>query len=61
MVDMHDLATFGIDTEDIYGLAKFFRLKYDSLENLRNIKPQCIWLWRESSTFALPSTSTIAK
>ncbi len=37
---MNDPATFGVDTEDIYGLAEFFRLKYNSLENLRNEKSQ---------------------
>ena len=37
MVNMYDPATFGVDAEDIYGLAEFFRLKYNSLENL-NIK-----------------------
>jgi hypothetical protein len=33
---MYDPATFGVDTEDIYGLAEFFGLKYNSLKNLRN-------------------------
>lgn len=34
VVYMDDLATFRIDTEDVYGLAKFSRLKHNSLENL---------------------------
>ena len=60
---MYDPATFRVDTEDIYSLAEFFRLEYNSLENLRNDQSH----GASSSggtgqiTFALPSTSTIAK
>jgi hypothetical protein len=63
VVNMYDLATFGVDTEDIYGLAEFFRLKYNSLENLRNNQSRgaSSSAGREQTTFALPSTSTIAK
>ena len=32
---MNDLATLRVDTEDVYGLAEFSRLKNHSLKNLR--------------------------
>jgi hypothetical protein len=58
---MYDLATFGVDTEDIYGLTKFFRLKYNSLKNLRRSQVYPALRMRGLSTFALPSTSIIAR
>ena len=36
VVNMYDPTTFGVDTEDIYGLPEFFRLEYNSLEDLTN-------------------------
>ena len=64
VVNMDHPTTFGVDTENICCLAEFFRLEYDGLKNLRTKSLRCVQLWeegREPSTFALPSTSTIAK
>jgi hypothetical protein len=60
---MYDPATFRVDTEDIYSLAEFFRLKYNSLENLENNESHGASSsgGTGQTTFALPSTSTIAK
>lgn len=60
VVDMVDLATFGVNAEDVYGLIKFPGLKYNSLKDLKE-RLVCLKLWGVASTFALPSTSMIAK
>jgi hypothetical protein len=35
VVDVDDLATFGIDAEDVYSLTEFLSLKYNSMKNLK--------------------------